>query len=57
MSVFNLLFNGMSRGGALGIGAIAEFTGAPLAVGAGAVLSLGMGLVMIWGMPEVYHLR
>jgi MFS family permease len=53
MSVFNLLFNGMSRAGAMGVGAVAEFTGTPLALGASAVLSLAAGLAMVWGMPEV----
>ncbi|MGD8791946.1 MAG: MFS transporter [Anaerolineae bacterium] len=56
MSIFNLLFNGMSRAGAMGVGAVAEFTGAPLALGASAVLSLGLGLVMVWGLPDVTHL-
>ena len=57
MSVFNLLFNGMSRIGALGVGAVAEVTGAPWAVGLGAAVSLVWGLMVIWRMPYVYRLR
>jgi MFS family permease len=56
MSIFNLLFNGASRAGALGVGAVAEFTGVPLALGASALVSLVAGLVMLRGMPEVVHL-
>jgi MFS family permease len=56
MSIFNLLFNGMSRVGALAAGAVAEVSGAPLAIGAGAVISLIAGLVMLWGMPEVVRM-
>jgi hypothetical protein len=53
MSVFNLLFNGMSRVGALGLGAIAEVTGAPLAIGAGALVSVVLGLAFMQVMPHV----
>jgi MFS family permease len=56
MSVFNLTFNGMSRVGALVIGGVAEFTGAPLAVGAGAAVSVLVGVAIIWLMPEVRQL-
>jgi MFS family permease len=56
MSIFNLLFNGMSRTGALGVGAVAELTGVPLALGASALISLMLGLVMLRGMPEVLRL-
>jgi MFS family permease len=56
MSIFNLLFNGMARAGALGVGAVAEFTGAPLALGASAALSLVFGVAIVWGMPEVAQL-
>jgi hypothetical protein len=56
MSVFNLLFSGMSRAGALGVGAVAEFTGAPLALGASAIVSLVFGVAIVWGMPEVAQL-
>ncbi|RPI55250.1 MAG: MFS transporter [Chloroflexi bacterium] len=56
MSLFNLLFNGMSRTGALGVGAVAEVTGVPLALGASAVISLVLGVAMLRGMPEVVHL-
>jgi MFS-type transporter involved in bile tolerance (Atg22 family) len=56
MSVFNLLFNGMSRIGALGVGAIAEASSAPWAVGVGAATSLALGLIVIWRMPYVHRL-
>jgi MFS family permease len=56
MSIFNLLFNGMSRLGALGAGAVAEISGAPLAIGAGAIVSLLAGLAMLRRMPEVTSL-
>lgn len=57
MSVFNLLFNGMSRIGALGVGAIAEVTSVPWAVGLGAAVSFVWGLIVIWRMPYVHRLR
>jgi MFS family permease len=56
MSIFNLLFNGMSRSGALAIGAVAETTGVPLSLGVSAFLSLILGLVMLRGMPQVRNL-
>jgi MFS family permease len=56
MSVFNLLFNGMSRVGALGVGGVAEVTGAPLAVGASATAMLVAGLAILWRMPDVREL-
>ncbi len=56
MSVFNLLFNGMSRVGAVGVGAVAEVTGVPLAVGTSAGAMLLAGAVMSWGMPKVREL-
>jgi len=56
MSIFNLLFNGMSRVGAMGVGGVAEFTSVPLALSVSAVTSLIFGLVIVRGMPEVYHL-
>ncbi|MFN2226806.1 MAG: MFS transporter [Anaerolineae bacterium] len=56
MSLFNLIFNGMSRAGGLAVGAAAEFTGAPWALGASAAASLLMGLAIIWRLPEVDRL-
>ncbi len=56
MSVFNLLFNGMSRVGAVGVGAVAEVTGVPLAVGTSAGAMLLAGAAMSWGMPKVREL-
>ncbi|NIN94821.1 MAG: MFS transporter [Anaerolineae bacterium] len=56
MSVFNLVFNGMSRVGALGVGAMAEVTSAPWALASGALVALIWGLVVIWSMPYVNRL-
>lgn len=56
MSVFNLLFNGLSRVGALVIGGLAEFTNISWALGAGAVLSAGMGLLFLYRMPHIRRL-
>jgi hypothetical protein len=57
MSVYNLLFNGMSRVGALVIGGLAQFVGVPRALGAGAAVGLVWGLFVIWRMPYVQRLE
>ncbi len=57
MSIFSLLFNGMSRVGAVGVGAVAESTGVPLAVGTSAGAMLLAGIAMSRGMPKVRDLR
>ncbi len=47
MSIYGLSFTGMTRFGGLALGAMAEQTGAPLALGASAVISLvGCGLIL-----------
>jgi MFS family permease len=56
MSIFNLLFNGLSRVGALVIGGLAEVTSISWALGAGAALSVGLGLVFIFRMPHIRRL-
>ena len=56
MSVFNLLFNGMSRAGALGVGALAEFAGVPWALGGSALISVVVGVIVLVGMPHVRHM-
>lgn len=56
MSIFNLLFNGMSRVGALVIGGLAEFTTITWALGAGAALSAVIGVVVIYRMPKIHQL-
>jgi predicted MFS family arabinose efflux permease len=56
MSIFNLLFNGMSRVGVMAIGGLAELLGIALAVAVGAVISLLWGLFVIWRMPYIYRL-
>lgn len=56
MSVYNLLFNGMSRVGALGVGAVAQLTGVAWAVGLAAAASALWGLIVIARMPYVHRL-
>ena len=57
MSVFNLLLNGMSRVGALLIGAMAEFINAPIALGLSALLGVIFGLFILYRMPVLRRLR
>jgi MFS family permease len=56
MSVYNLLFNGMSRVGALGVGGMAQLTGVAWAVGLAAASSVLWGLIAIARMPQVHRL-
>lgn len=56
MSIFNLLFNGMSRFGALFIGGFAELTNIAWALGISAAASAIIGLVVIYRMPQVRRL-
>lgn len=56
MSIFNLLFNGMSRFGALVIGAVAEFTDVSVALGVGASMSAIIGIILLIKMPYVRRL-
>lgn len=56
MSIFNLLFNGLSRVGALVIGGLAEFTNISWALGVSAVLSAVIGLVFIYRLPQIRRL-
>lgn len=53
MSIFNLLFNGMSRVGALVIGGLAEFSSAPWALGASAAISMVIGVIVHIRMSNV----
>jgi MFS-type transporter involved in bile tolerance (Atg22 family) len=57
MSVFNLLFNGMSRVGALMVGGLGEVIGVPLALGICAVLSLVWSGFVVLRMPIVRRLE
>jgi MFS family permease len=57
MSIFNLLFSGMSRFGALTIGAIAEFISAPLAISTSAFISFIIGIIVYRKMPYIVKLR
>lgn len=56
MSIFNLLFTGMSQAGTLLMGGLAEGIGAPVAVGAGALASVALGLLFVWRLPHVRRL-
>ena len=56
MSIFNLLFNGMSRVGALFIGGFAELTNIAWVLGISAAASAIIGLVVIYRMPQVRRL-
>jgi MFS family permease len=56
MSIFNLLFNGMSRVGALFIGGFAELTDIAWALGISAAASAIIGLVIICRLPQVRQL-
>jgi MFS family permease len=53
MSIFNLLFNGMSRIGAVIIGGFAEIINISWALGLSAGLSAAIGVVMLFYMPHV----
>lgn len=57
MSIFNLLFNGMSRVGALVIGGFAEIISVSWALGISAFMSAFIGLIMIFKMPGVRKLE
>jgi len=56
MSIFNLIFNGMSRVGALVIGGIAEFSGVSWALAMGGAISLLISLLIIWRMSYVHQI-
>jgi len=56
MSLFNLVFNGMSRVGALVVGGVAELTGTAWALGASAALALLVSVGLIRGLPDVDRL-
>jgi predicted MFS family arabinose efflux permease len=56
MSIFNLIFNGMSRAGALLIGGLAEVVGISWAVGAGGMLCLVLSLIVVWRMSYVHKI-
>jgi predicted MFS family arabinose efflux permease len=57
MSVYNLLFNGMSRVGALAIGGLAQGIGVSWAIGSGALVTVVWGLFALWGMPQLVRAR
>lgn len=57
MSIFNLLFNGMSRVGALVIGGLAEFITVPRALGISALISAVISMAILFSMPEIRGLE
>jgi MFS family permease len=57
MSVFNLLFNGMSRIGALAIGGLAEFITVSWALGLSSMISALIGLIIIFKSQAIRNLR
>jgi predicted MFS family arabinose efflux permease len=57
MSIFNLLFNGMSRVGALAIGGLAEFIPVSWALGISALISALVGLLILFKMPVIRRLE
>jgi MFS family permease len=56
MSIFNLLFNGMSRVGALVIGGFAEIISASWALGLSAGVSAIFGIVVLFQLPRIRKL-
>jgi MFS family permease len=56
MSIFNLLFNGMSRVGAFLIGGFAEVVSISWALGLSAGLSAALGILMLLQLPKVRDL-
>jgi MFS family permease len=56
MSVFNLLFNGLSRVGALVIGGFAEIISLSVVLGISAVISAVLGVIMLFQMPHIRRL-
>jgi len=56
MSVFNLLFNGMSRVGALVIGGFAEIISISWVLGISAIMSAILGVLMLYKMPHIRRL-
>jgi len=53
MSVYTLVFLGLSPLGSLFSGTVADFGGAPAGLAAGAVIGLvSCAAVLIWGKPE-----
>ncbi len=57
MSIFNLLFSGMSRVGALVIGGLAEIMSVTWALGISGVISILIGLVILIKMPGIRRLE
>jgi MFS family permease len=53
MSIFNLLFNGMSRVGALAVGGLAEFISTSSALALSAGLSAIVGVIVLFSMPHI----
>jgi MFS family permease len=57
MSVYSMVFQGMSRVGAMQAGFTASFIGAPLAVAVGALLSLVYGVFVFFKWPQIRRMK
>ena len=57
MSVYSLVFQGMSRVGAMQAGFMATLVGAPLAVASGALLSLVYGVFVFFKWPQIRRMK
>jgi MFS family permease len=57
MSVYSMVFQGMSRIGAMQAGFTASLVGAPLAVASGALLSLAYGLFVFFKWPQIRRMK
>jgi MFS family permease len=57
MSVYSMVFQGMSRVGAMQAGFTASLIGAPLAVASGALLSLMYGVFVFFKWPQIRRMK
>ncbi len=57
MSVYSMVFQGMSRVGAMQAGFMASLVGAPLAVASGALLSLVYGVFVFFKWPQIRRMK
>jgi len=57
MSVYSMVFQGMSRVGAMQAGFMAALVGAPLAVASGALLSLVYGVFVFFKWPQIRRMK
>jgi MFS family permease len=57
MSIYSMVFQGMSRVGAMQAGFMASLLGAPLAVASGALLSLAYGVFVFFKWPQIRRMK